>query len=223
MLVRRKVRLNCRNKVQERKSYTFYVWKKWFGKFPIRRNTFAFSSATHEPISEGKKILSTPQKISSYAQKLVYAPVYSLCWHAVRAPKRSTYGEHRDKVYIGSLFGERLYFIMVGQAFRAVVNKKASPTTTRFITNVNSDANVRLQVLDLFLAYHSFYTRPPVFGVSGRFRGVKRRKPLRVTFVFFFFFFSICAVQNHVGIFFRFEATGWLRLCANISVFVPDA
>ncbi len=35
--------------------------------------------------------------------------------------------------------------------------------------------------------------------------------------------FFICAVRNHVGIFFRFEANGWLRLCANISVFVPGA
>ncbi len=35
--------------------------------------------------------------------------------------------------------------------------------------------------------------------------------------------FFICAVWNHVGMFFRFEATGWLRLCANISVFVPGA
>jgi hypothetical protein len=38
----------------------------------------------------------------------------------------------------------------------------------------------------------------PVFGVRGRFRGVKRRKPLPVTFFFFFF---ICAVWIHVGIF----------------------
>ncbi len=30
--------------------------------------------------------------------------------------------------------------------------------------------------------------------------------------------FFISAVWNHVGILFRFEATGWLRVCANISV-----
>jgi hypothetical protein len=42
----------------------------------------------------------------------------------------------------------------------------------------------------------------PLFGVRGRFRGVKRRKPLRVTF------FSFARFGIMWGFFFRFEATG---------------